>query len=123
MNNTSHKPEQLGPGYSQEDWDEVSDNPKLTAEELAALRPAHEVPEVYDLLPRRGRGRPKVPDAKVNITLRIAPDLLDAYKATGEGWQVRMQEDLRASMDRRLEVAVKRSKHVASLSRPSKQTA
>lgn len=94
MHDTAPKPEQPGPGYSQADWDEVSDNPKLTAEEIATLRPAREVPEVFNLLPKRGRGRPAQADAKVSLTLRIDPTLLNAYRATGAGWQVRMQEVL-----------------------------
>lgn len=96
MHDTSPKPERPDPGYSQEDWDEVSDNPELTDAELAEMRPAREVPEVYNLLPKRGRGRPKLADAKVNLTLRIDPALLDAYKATGSGWQVLMHEALAA---------------------------
>ncbi|MCJ2098625.1 BrnA antitoxin family protein [Methylobacterium sp. E-046] len=123
MHDTSHKPEEHGPGYSQEDWDEVSDNPKLTTEELASMQPASEVPEVYALLPKRGRGRPKLTDAKVNFTMRIAPDLLEAYRVTGDGWQVRMHEDLQAGMDRRIQEMLDRSRRVVPLSRPDKQTA
>ncbi|WP_267427675.1 BrnA antitoxin family protein [Methylobacterium sp. GC_Met_2] len=52
------------------------------------------VPEVSRLLPKRQRGRPRRVDAKVNLTLRIDPALLDAYRATGDGWQVRMHEAL-----------------------------
>lgn len=96
MHDTSPKPERPDPGYSQEDWDEVSDNPELTDADLAEMRPAREVPEVYNLLPKRGRGRPKLADAKVNLTLRIDPALLDAYRATGTGWQVLMHEALAA---------------------------
>ena len=94
MPDTAPKLERSGPGYTQDDWDAVSDNPKLTREELATLRPAREMSEIFNLLPKRGRGRPKLPDAKVNFTLRIDPALLDAYRATGDGWQVRMHEIL-----------------------------
>lgn len=101
MNATSPKPDHApgyvpNPDYSQEDWDEVCDNPPLTDAEIAELRPVQEVPEVYALLPKRGPGRPRRPDAKVNLTLRIDPGLLDAYRATGPGWQVRMHEALAA---------------------------
>lgn len=82
--------------YTQQEWDDVSDTPELTETEAAGLRPAREVPEVYGLLPKRGRGRPKRADAKVNLTLRVEPALLEAYKATGPGWQVRMQDALAA---------------------------
>lgn len=43
----------------------------------------------------RGRGRPALGDAvKVPIKLRLDPDVLEIYKATGKGWQTRMQEDI-----------------------------
>jgi uncharacterized protein (DUF4415 family) len=37
-----------------------------------------------------------VDERKVNQTLRIDPDVLDAYKATGNGWQTLMNDALRA---------------------------
>ncbi len=36
------------------------------------------------------RGRPKSPDAKVAISLRIPPETLARWKASGPGWQTRM---------------------------------
>ncbi|WP_027171155.1 BrnA antitoxin family protein [Methylobacterium sp. 10] len=87
------KPE--GVGFSQEDWDEVSDSPPMTDAELAELRPLKEgAPEIYKLMTKRGRGRPPVESPKVNLTLRVDPAVLDAYKATGAGWQTRMHEAL-----------------------------
>lgn len=41
------------------------------------------------------RGRPKSVDAKKAISLRVDPDVLSWYKATGDGWQTRMNEALR----------------------------
>jgi uncharacterized protein (DUF4415 family) len=78
------------------------DAPELTDEELARMRPAHEIlpAELYDTL-TRGRGRPKSQDAKVAVKLRIDPDVLAAYRASGPGWQTRMNEALRKSMPRR----------------------
>lgn len=94
MPDTSQKPEHSDPGYTQADWDTVSDTPELSDAELATLQPVRTVPEVARLLPKRGRGRPRRADAKVNLTLRIDPALLDAYRATGDGWQVRMHKAL-----------------------------
>lgn len=42
---------------------------------------------------RRRRGPGKKP-AKALISLRIRPDTLERWKATGEGWQTRMAEAL-----------------------------
>ena len=48
---------------------------------------------------RRGqRGLQKAPIKKA-ITLRIDPDILARYKATGPGWQSRMNEALRRSLE------------------------
>ena len=87
-----------GNGYTKEDWD-IVDSPGLTDDELARMKPAK------DVLPssffqglaeaRRGRGRPKVEKPLVPVTLRVEPDVLEAFKASGEDWRVRMNEALR----------------------------
>ena len=47
-----------GRGYSKKDWDDVSDNPPLTAKEIAALRPFAEIhPEMAAAIANK-RGRP-----------------------------------------------------------------
>lgn len=95
------KAEATPPAYTQEDWDAV-DSPELTDEELAQLRPARDVlpPEVYAALPSRG-GRPKSERPKQLVSLRLDPDVVETFKATGPGWQTRMNEVL-AEAARRL---------------------
>ena len=39
------------------------------------------------------RGRP--PSGKVRISILIDPDVIEKFKATGDGWQARMNEALR----------------------------
>lgn len=87
------------PDYSQEDWDEVCDNPELTDAEIAELRPAAEVlpPALYAALVNRG-GRPKAEVRRVPISLRVDPNVLAAFKADGPGWQTRMNEALAAAV-------------------------
>ncbi|MEL6915906.1 MAG: BrnA antitoxin family protein [Pseudomonadota bacterium] len=41
------------------------------------------------------RGRPKAPVTKVSTTLRLDPDVIEAFKADGPGWQSRMNAALR----------------------------
>lgn len=41
------------------------------------------------------RGRPKAEQTKQPVTIRLDPDIVDHYKATGKGWQSRMNDDLR----------------------------
>ena len=75
-----------------------ADNPEMTDEELAAMRPARDVlpPELFSALAHRGsgrRGRGKRP-AEVQLTLRIDPEALAAWRRSGEGWQARMNDVL-----------------------------
>jgi uncharacterized protein (DUF4415 family) len=83
-----------------------ADNPEWTAADFARARPASEVLPGFigqaatDDLLRRGRGRPAKPDRKVNQTLRLDPDVLDAYRREGPGWQALMNAVLRQHMPR-----------------------
>jgi len=43
----------------------------------------------------RGRGRPAVPVKRPTLNMRVDPDVLDAFKATGPGWQTRINAALR----------------------------
>ncbi len=44
------------------------------------------------------RGRPKAEVTKVSTTLRLDPDILAAYRASGPGWQGRINADLRKAL-------------------------
>lgn len=87
-----------GRGYSKEDWDSV-DFPEMTEEELANMRPAREVmpPEFFVAVEalRRARGRPPVEHPRKLVSIRLDQDVLDKFKATGKGWQTRINETLR----------------------------
>jgi uncharacterized protein (DUF4415 family) len=41
------------------------------------------------------RGRPKAAVTKERITIRLSPDVLGAFRATGSGWQTRVDGALR----------------------------
>jgi uncharacterized protein (DUF4415 family) len=86
-------------GFSQDDWDEVGDNPDLTPEELATMRPASEVlpAALHDGLVKRARGRQKAPTKQL-VSLRLSRDVLDHFRASGPGWQRRIDEVLRRAM-------------------------
>jgi uncharacterized protein (DUF4415 family) len=84
------------PKYTPADLAAVSDNPELTAEELAKARPfAEAFPDLASKM-RASRGPQKAP-TKVSTTLRVDRDVLERYKAGGPGWQSRMNAALRAA--------------------------
>ncbi len=85
-----------GRGYTKADWDEVSDNPRLTKKQLAAAKPFAEVfPDLAESI-KRARGRPPMATpTKKHVSLRLDPDVLEKFKATGPGWQGRINEALR----------------------------
>ncbi len=76
------------------------DNPPLTDEDFARMRPAREVvPHIVANPPRKVRGPQKAPK-KEQIALSVDPDVLAFFRSTGKGWQTRMNEALRDAMKR-----------------------
>jgi len=55
---------------------------------------SHSLPELREKLAARRRGRPVQGEPKTAISLRLPVSVLDAWKASGPGWQTRMVEDL-----------------------------
>ncbi|WP_233233734.1 BrnA antitoxin family protein [Bordetella sp. LUAb4] len=72
------------------------ENPEWTEEDFKRARPASEVlPEaVQAKLGMRRRGPQKSP-TKQTVTIRLSPDVLEAFRATGYGWQTRVDVALR----------------------------
>lgn len=54
------------------------------------------------------RGRPRVEAPKQIVSLRLEPDVIEAFRATGAGWQLRMGEVLRQSPIARAALSLKR---------------
>jgi uncharacterized protein (DUF4415 family) len=70
------------------DWVDPDDAPELTDE---FFERADEY--VGDRLVRRGR--PRAASTKVALTVRYDADVVAAFRATGRGWQTRMNAALR----------------------------
>lgn len=75
------------------------DNPSWTSATFARARNAKEVlPEIFGPSTAakmlKSRGRPKSGHARTSISLRLPPETLAKWKATGPGWQTRMAEAL-----------------------------
>lgn len=69
-----------------------------TAEEMSEARPFSEAfPELAEQI-RRSRGRPAVADPKQQVTLRLDAEVLARLRASGKGWQSRVNEALRKAV-------------------------
>lgn len=94
------RPSDQPPSAMPEDVDDVM-APEMTEEEAARARPIAEAPaSLFAALPKNKGGRPRSAAPKEHVSLRVDADVLSAYKATGEGWQSRMNEALRLGMSR-----------------------
>jgi uncharacterized protein (DUF4415 family) len=51
--------------------------------------------EFKQLKPYRGRGRPLGSGKKEQLTVRFDKEVIEAFKRTGDGWQVKMNDALR----------------------------
>ena len=72
---------------------------ELTQEDIRNMRSASEVlPEnLVNVFPKRSvgqRGKQKNP-TKIPVTLRYSPEVVNYFKSTGDGWQIRMDEALK----------------------------
>jgi uncharacterized protein (DUF4415 family) len=82
-----------GRGYNKRDWDTVSDNPKLTGEQMAKAKPfAEALPKLAGSI-WRGRGPNKAPTKKL-VSLRLSGEVIEKYKADGPGLAVGDQSGL-----------------------------
>lgn len=75
------------------------DNPPLTDEQLAQMRPASEVlpPALFESLVKTSKaGRPLMNGVpKKAVTIRIDEDLIEQLRASGKGWQTRLNRQIR----------------------------
>lgn len=79
------------------EWIDPDDAPELDDAWFAAA-------DVYigDRLISRGtgpevpmRGRPRSPDRKVAMSIRLSPEVVEYFRATGPGWQTRIDAALK----------------------------
>ena len=73
----------------------TSENPKWTRKRISkAMRFQDLSPDLQTVLAPKARGAQKSPTKKP-VSVRLSPDVLAALKATGQGWQTRMDDALR----------------------------
>jgi uncharacterized protein (DUF4415 family) len=99
------------------DPDLHDENPEWTKQDFARAKPASEVlpPEVIAQFKNKG-GRPRIENAKQAVKLRIDADVLAKFRASGPGWQTRINGILRAAVS----VPVSRAEDLAAKRMASK---
>jgi uncharacterized protein (DUF4415 family) len=85
--------------YTQADIEDVSDTPEFTEEEIAKAKPFAEVFPELAASAKRTRGKQRAPTKQL-ISLRLDRTVIDAFKASGPGWQRRVNEALKSAVRR-----------------------
>ncbi|MDR0577647.1 MAG: BrnA antitoxin family protein [Candidatus Accumulibacter sp.] len=70
------------------------DNPEWTEEDFRNAMRFPDLPASLQAKLRRGRGPQKAP-RKVPTTLRLSPEVVQHFRATGRGWQSRIDAALK----------------------------
>jgi uncharacterized protein (DUF4415 family) len=79
------------------DFIDDDENPELTDEDVARARPFKEVfPEQYKSWKKMGRPRAESP--KIFLGLRMAADVVNGVKATGRGYNGRLEKLIREAL-------------------------
>jgi len=69
-----------------------AENPEWTDDMVANAKRLDDLPAT---LQAKLRGRPVAENPKVSVTLRLDPDVIAFFKASGAGWQTRINTALR----------------------------
>jgi uncharacterized protein (DUF4415 family) len=82
------------------------DSPELTEADFKRARPTKEVlTELFGAeaaeQATRPRGRPRKADPKQPVSIRLSPEVVAHFKATGRGWQTRIDDALKEWIERR----------------------
>ena len=71
------------------------DDAEATDVQLMQAKPFAEIfPELFESI-RRARGRPAVEKPKQVVSIRLDQDVVRKFKATGKGWQAKINEVLK----------------------------
>ncbi|MCX7568338.1 BrnA antitoxin family protein, partial [Sulfitobacter sp. F26169L] len=74
------------------------DAPEVTPEQATKAKPfAEAFPALAETMRKNVGGRPRSASPKVPVSIRLDQDVIAKFKATGPGWQTRINEVLRKS--------------------------
>jgi uncharacterized protein (DUF4415 family) len=77
------------------------DNPEWTAMDFRRSRRLADVKPGFAEAAAQLRGRPRLDHPKVQVTLRLDADVIDAFRSEGKGWQSRINDVLARAARRR----------------------
>ena len=86
-----------GRGYGRADWDAVSADPDCSPDEGSEAKPFADIFPDLAASARRDAAVALKP-ALTRVSLQVSADVLDRFKASGPGWQARMDEALRKAV-------------------------
>ena len=75
-------------------------NPEWTEADFARAQPPEAFPDLMAVI-KRGKGRPPKDAPKIAVSLRLDREIVERYRATGPGWQARINDDLAKASERR----------------------
>jgi uncharacterized protein (DUF4415 family) len=74
--------------------DEAGDVRELTLVDIQQFKPIHEAGLPGSLLKKLGVRGPQKAPTKVRVSLRLSREVVEYFRATGDGWQTRMDGEL-----------------------------
>ena len=74
------------------------ENPRWTKEKFDRSIGFSELPPELQRALKRGKRGPQKAPVKQQVTMRLSPDVLAALRATGPGWQTRVDTILRGEL-------------------------
>ena len=69
------------------------ENPEWTAEDIKTAMPFSSLPA--SLKAKLGGRGPQKVAPKISTTIRLSPDVVESFRATGDGWQTRIDAALK----------------------------
>jgi uncharacterized protein (DUF4415 family) len=81
---------------------------EITATDYARAKPFSGLPKRLQAALRKvGQRGPQIAPTKKLVSLRLSANVLEHYKATGPGWQTRIDEALKRTVERRGKAAAR----------------
>jgi uncharacterized protein (DUF4415 family) len=80
-------------------------NPEWTAKDFRRSRWLADVKPGFAEAAAQRRGRPRLEQPKVQVTLRLDADVIEAFRSEGKGWQSRINDVLSRAARRRKTVS------------------